>query len=554
MDPAFQLQRGQRTLIQTLIQRAQDSPDEVFGSIPVTSDIHDGFHDFTVRDLVCAIDACAWTIKEHYGVSTEHETLLYMGASDFRYTIVLFAAIKCGYKVVQDTSLTVSRSDDRKVCFQNPNNPKNDNLSILEHTGCIKALHSCEMRDLVLTYQASRPSLQTFEIPPLIKLLAKIRGDSFPFEPKTWEESKYDPIAVLHSSGTTGNPKPIVIRNGFVKAFDVEWQDGSRRLSLWDREETSFHYAPFPAFHLGGLLLFTVVPTLAGNCAMVQPPPDSNPGQNPALTIDLMCMKNVKTLTAPPRLLEALARTEAGIQGLSRLDAVPYGGGPLGKELGDTLIGRGVHLHSIYGATEAGWLLTLAPEQSDWEWLHFHPDLQIDWQHHGEGVYELCFADQGIAQNELRGTHWTLLTDIWRSKDLFVRHVQKPHLWKFVGRQDDMLLLSHGDMINPTPLEDVVRASPRITGTLVGGQHRAQPCLLLETLDNVPDHASFLREIWSEIEDANSLLRKDRKILPSHVAVVGPNSFVRSPKGSIVRGRTIEKFARQIEALYCESG
>jgi hypothetical protein len=91
--------KGKRTLLQTLLNQAEDEPRQLYGSFPLTDNIEDGFRDFTVGELAQAVDVCAWMIKEQYGIGVDYETILYMGVSDFRYTIITYAAIKCGYKV-----------------------------------------------------------------------------------------------------------------------------------------------------------------------------------------------------------------------------------------------------------------------------------------------------------------------------------------------------------------------------------------------------------------------------------------------------------------------
>lgn len=107
--------KGKPTLIATLLRRAEIEPDRIYGSFPLTDNVQDGFRDFTVGELARAVDVCAWLIETSFGLGAGYETLLYMGVGDFRYAIIFFAAIKCGYKVrkrvglVQKEMLTSSR-------------------------------------------------------------------------------------------------------------------------------------------------------------------------------------------------------------------------------------------------------------------------------------------------------------------------------------------------------------------------------------------------------------------------------------------------------------
>lgn len=39
--------------------------------------------------------------------------------------------------------------------------------------------------------------------------------------PKTFEEARWEPLCVLHTSGSTGIPKPIVVRHGMLSIGDA---------------------------------------------------------------------------------------------------------------------------------------------------------------------------------------------------------------------------------------------------------------------------------------------------------------------------------------------
>lgn len=62
--------------------------------------------------------------------------------------------------------------------------------------------------------------LHTFEIPSIDELLTNSYMH-FPYN-KTYEESKLEPLIALHSSGTTGLPKPILYSHEFVQSW-IEW-------------------------------------------------------------------------------------------------------------------------------------------------------------------------------------------------------------------------------------------------------------------------------------------------------------------------------------------
>jgi acyl-coenzyme A synthetase/AMP-(fatty) acid ligase len=79
---------------------------------------------------------------------------------------------------------------------------------------------------------------------------------------KTWEEAKKDPIVILHTSGSTGNPKPITYNHAFLNTFDSSRLfprvNGQRTTdgSILQQEEGSQFYLGFPFFHLGAMGMY----------------------------------------------------------------------------------------------------------------------------------------------------------------------------------------------------------------------------------------------------------------------------------------------------------
>jgi hypothetical protein len=90
---------GRRLLPTVIDQLAETNPTRVFVSIPLTSNIEDGFQDITFKTLALAINRCAWWMEHTLGRSETFETLNYVGPQDLRYVLLLFAAIKNGYMV-----------------------------------------------------------------------------------------------------------------------------------------------------------------------------------------------------------------------------------------------------------------------------------------------------------------------------------------------------------------------------------------------------------------------------------------------------------------------
>lgn len=87
-----------------------------------------------------------------------------------------------------------------KVLFSSQINSKDFHVSLLEQTDCHIFLSGLGVHvDDIL---AARP-MKHVVIPDLEELLDQTKAPHYPYE-KTFEEAKYDPYVVLHTSGTTG--------------------------------------------------------------------------------------------------------------------------------------------------------------------------------------------------------------------------------------------------------------------------------------------------------------------------------------------------------------
>ena len=59
-----------------------------------------GFRTVTRRQFANAVNGVAWWIKDSLGPGKDFETLAYFGSWDVKYNLLLFGAVKAGYKVI----------------------------------------------------------------------------------------------------------------------------------------------------------------------------------------------------------------------------------------------------------------------------------------------------------------------------------------------------------------------------------------------------------------------------------------------------------------------
>lgn len=71
--------------------------------------------------------------------------------------------------------------------------------------------------DILESYQ-----MQVYQIPELVELFDQVHPH-YPFE-ETFEQARGEPLVVLHTSGTTGLPKPIIWTHDWAASFARERQ------------------------------------------------------------------------------------------------------------------------------------------------------------------------------------------------------------------------------------------------------------------------------------------------------------------------------------------
>ena len=263
----------------------------------------------------------------------------------------------------------------------------------------------------------------------------------------------------------------------------------------------------------------------------------------------------------PPSLLEDMLAVPAYFDTLASLKFVQFGSGPLSKAAGDKLLTRQHDCPHYIGSSECGLyiLLELDDPVQDWQYFRFHPwtgaDMRI--MNSDEKVREL-FIVRG--KNTVPGIQpvFELFPDLeeWSTRELYSQHPTKPDHWRFIGRADDVLVLSNGEKLNPIETENrIANAHPAVSGALVVGKGRFQPALLLEIrgvdTQDPQNRFKLIEEIWPTVERSNVEAPKHGQLVKSLILFTSPEkSFARTPKLSVRRGPTIESYAKEIDDMY----
>ena len=372
-------------------------------------------------------------------------------------------------------------SQKRKVFLPSPRNTATVNASLISQTKCMKLVYASEVRPVVLKLKEVTDTLDCFEIPSLQDLLAS-EPEPVPYD-LDFEQVKREPALILHSSGSTGIPKPVQMTHGTFAVADNDRNfpkiSGRKNhdLTCWIfPEKGSRLYVPLATLLVGGFYNKVLTPLFTYTVPIFDPPLRLPSG---GLAAEIMRTQTISGCLLPPLIVEQLYQQPDGPELLKRLQVVCFGGGPLSEKIGNELV-KHVDLCQFFGSTEAGTARQLLPHKEDWQFIEFHPSAKQELKPAEDGAFELVL----YANEETEDTSWLNhnfpgLRE-YRTKDLFKPHPSKPGLWKFHARRDDIIVLSNGEKLNPIPLEIALLAVPDIAGALVVGQGQSRVALLLE--------------------------------------------------------------------------
>ncbi|KAH7109872.1 hypothetical protein B0J11DRAFT_234772 [Dendryphion nanum] len=344
---------------------------------------------------------------------------------------------------------------------------------------------------------------------------------------------------IIHSSGSTGMPKPIFLTHRSAIASCSTHLD--RRALMTQPLFHSFgFYETFRSIYSGKPMYYYnySLPITSKNLAetLAHVKPDL-----------LFCV---------PYILKLLGETEKGIQTLAAIDLVMYGGSACPDDLGDALVKNGVNLVANYGATETGRLMTSVrpPGDKAWNYLRILPQVEqfVLMDEIAPGIHE-CVALDGLRSKSTINSQNP--PNSFRTKDLFTPHPVHRHWWKFVSRLDDRLTLVNGEKVLPIPIEGRIRQETLVKESVVFGDGKTVPGIIIVKADEASQtsDSEYLRQIWPAIEDANSRAESFSRI-PQELVVIIPSEtiYAKTDKGTFIRAQVYAQFKNLIDAAYAK--
>lgn len=455
--------------------------------------------------------------------------------------------------------------------------------ALIERTGCSGIAFSASYAEEA--HRVGEAAGSRMASPPLLGLpsfeeMVGSFSHQFPYG-ISYEDIEDRCAIIIHSSGTTGVPKPIPLTHGYLGVMDRQTQvpipEGRQSAVPNQLGPDDLFLSTAPFFHIMGI--FAQLMSVFHGTPFVQPPASASP-----LTVDTL-VQTIETArpTAAvivPSLIEQAGRSRTALETLSTLRMVCIGGAPLAPEIGAALNAR-TDLVSLMGMSELGLVLSLVPEhKEDWEYFEWNPAYEVRMDPVGGGestddssntLYELVIP-RG-RNRDIHGIFHTLphLKTEFRTQDLFSAHPTRQTLWKYEGRADDTITLINGTKISPVPLEKTVEGHELVARAVVIGQGRSRTAVLVEpvpgcskadellrdsasAVDGDRSHSSvsaFARAIWPAVEQANGLVSEGAGIGLMRIAVAVPDKpFRTTPKGSTQRRKVLADYKQEIDRLY----
>ncbi|VBB84718.1 Putative Nonribosomal peptide synthetase [Podospora comata] len=507
------------------------------------------WQNFTFQQLGQAVDRLAHWIDKHLGPAGlgRDESLAYTGINDIRYPIVILAALKTGHK-----SLLLS-----------PRNSVEGHCALITSTRCAKLLHSQELSDQASEIGQKLGHLSVLRIPDLEHLL-KTTTNPTPYQSKCNDKTPdHETVMILHSSGTTGLPKPIPLKAGVLTTAGrllATLPTPAGRLNTHDPLYTTPLILSMPPFfHAFGINL--LVRSLHYRRPLVLLPPSTPP------TAELM-LHAVKTtrptgMVCTPSILEDICSLPHGIETLraSDIECIYSGGAPLARSCGNVIVEElspRITLVNGIGTTEIWNATGYAPlDPRDWEYFEWNPAAGVVMEGVGgdKNTAELVIKRLGGEEGRFQFVFYNFPeSEEWRTKDLFERHPLKETLWRYVGRVDDVIVLSNGEKLNPVTFEKMVEGHSIVKGAVMVGSGRFQTGLIVEVRDVSLGVEEVVERIWERVEEANEQYPAHARVWKSMVRVARQDKpFERTPKGTVMRRNTYVAYQAEIEEMYASA-
>ncbi|KAI2466650.1 acetyl-CoA synthetase-like protein [Annulohypoxylon bovei var. microspora] len=480
---------------------------------------------FTGKDLDRMVDEACRVLVRAGLKANSRKTVALFAASDLSFVVTFFALFRLGCKV-----LTISIRLNQPAC-----------LHLLGRVNCDAILYGTTVRinSTIAEIKEARPDLLLIQMPAR----EDFDRPGLPSEPfqrpiPDGEEEHTQVTLMMHSSGSTGLPKPLFLSNRGLLASIVSGT-GLKAFNA------------LPWYHLHGLM--------TSMQAMWMRRPAHLFNAHLPLTADnlISALKSVQPeiCHTVPYALKLMAERQDGVDILKRCKFVTSAGARTPDELGNRVVEAGVNLGVILGLTEVGHVgdsIYRLPGDDTWNYIRPYANLRrhMTFKRLDNNVYESVYLKSHPA---LMVSNSDDPPGSFHSGDLFSPHPTSDWSWKYVARADDRITLLSGEKILPLNIEGTIRESPLVRDVLMVGNDRLVPGLLVfrsVTAAALSDD-ELVKAIKPYIDKANTIADEFARLTPDMIAPLAANvEYPATDKNNIIRAAAYARFEGVIESLY----
>ncbi|KAF2087179.1 putative NRPS-like enzyme [Saccharata proteae CBS 121410] len=504
--------------------RAQDEVQEPILGYPRSEKGATDYEVFTGRELDQMVNAAARALMKRGFKPNERGTVALFAPSNLNFVVTFFALLRLGYTV-----LFLSIRLASPAC-----------LNLLDSSGCDAILHG-HTPNILSTVVDIKAERRTVQLQPILER-NEYSGPDADHEPLFREvdrEKESTRVAlILHSSGSTGLPKPLILSH-----------KGMFSTLLAGAGMKAFNALPW--YHLHGLITSFQAMWMRKTAYMYS---SSLP-----LTADNLIgvLESVRPeiLHSVPYVVKLLGEQQRGVDTMKACKRVTVAGSRCPDDLGDRLVREGVKLGNILGLTEVGHVgdsIQRAEGDDAWNYIRIYENIRpfVYMKPVGDNTYESVY---------LHGHPALLVSNSddppmsYHSKDLFTPHPTLPDRWKYVSRDDDRITLLNGEKVMPLTMEGRIREDPLVRDAVMFGIDKPLPGILIfqaAAAGGMSDD-EYLSEIWPAIQDANTHADEFAQITREMVSILPPEvSYPATDKGNIIRAQVYRVFEDIIADLY----
>ncbi|CAA9961776.1 hypothetical protein PTMSG1_05153 [Pyrenophora teres f. maculata] len=524
-----------------LFNIAEKYPQITYAEFPRNPlNINEGYRVITFAEVANAVHAIAWWIEQNVGRLEDVDKI---------------GSVMCGYKML----------------FPSPRYGAQALVKLIESVDARVMLipeSNVPVVDAVLEIR----EMKALRLPAVDWLLSNVT-ERYPYT-KEFEQCKHEPFVCLHTSGTTGFPKPIIWThdwaNSSVQTIYLDPPPGyeiqEHPLYGLGGSKKMRSFFQFPPFHASGMFGMLFLPLQLG-VVPVYSPLFTTPAegvQSALAALGVLAARDaeneymvVDTIMMGPPCVEHLGKHPEDIYALSkRASQIGWGGGSV-SQAATNAVAATMKVMNLMASTEQGmWPSVLPigarPQDDSAGYTTPHPALNLRFDPISKSTDGTVLYEAVITRND--GVEWNgYIQPIFkfyteakekRTGDLYAQHPQDASLWIQYGRADDMLTFITNENFFPTVAEESIASHAGIVEAMMVGTRRPKAALILRLEPGVE-----VEDVWKVIEEVNQNSPIYARV-EKHMVLVTKQPFLKTPKGTVQKRAMLDWYEKELNDLY----